>query len=321
METNGKSRCCNKRIYEENKVFADAFNFLIYDGEPVVKSSLLQELDTTEIAIPFETDNEDKPNDEVVQKYRDVLKSAVIMQDSRASYVLLGIENQTDVHYAMPVRNIIYDALQYGKQVTDIAARHKSQEHSQKHNRGEYLSGFYKEDRIRPVITLVIHFGANEWDGPLSLRDMMDLEDERLLEFVQDYRIFLIDPYNLTDKDLKKFSSTLGGVLGYIKYSKNKKEFSDFLASSPSMIMENDAARVIRDITNTPIFVPEGKGEIDVCKAVQDMIYEREEIAEIRTLVKQIRKGRLTIEEAAEDSNMTVEQFKEAMNKIAPEAV
>lgn len=100
-----------------------------------------------------------------------------------------------------------------------------------------------------------------------------------------------------------------------------KDELSEFLAANPNMIMENDAARVIRDITNTPIFVPEGKGEINLCKAVQDMIYEREELAEIRTLVKQIRKGRLTIEQATEDSNMTVEQFKEAMAKLPLEAV
>ena len=63
--------------------------------------------------------------------------------------------------------------------------------------------------------------------------------------------------------------------------------------------MEIDAARVIRDSTNIPIFVPEGKGKINLCKAVQDMIYEREELAEIRTLVKQIRKGRLTIGQPA----------------------
>ena len=96
---------------------------------------------------------------------------------------------------------------------------------------------------------------------------MMDLKDERLLEFVQDYRIFLIDPYKLDTEDLNVFSSSLGKVLAYIKYSKNKNELSDFLANNQNMIMENDAARVIRDITNTPIFVPEGKGEINVCKA------------------------------------------------------
>lgn len=30
-------------------------------------------------------------------------------------------------------------------------------------------------------------------------------------------------PYKLTKADLKKFSSSLGDVLGYIKYSKDKK--------------------------------------------------------------------------------------------------
>ena len=102
----------------------------------------------------------------------------------------------------------------------------------------------------------------------------MDLKDERLLEFVQDYRIFLIDPYKLTANDLEKFSSSLGDVLGYIKYSKDKKALSKFLNDSKAMIMDNDAARVIRDVTNTPIYVPDGKGEIDMCKAVKDMLDE-----------------------------------------------
>lgn len=196
------------------------------------------------------------------------------MQDTTASYILLGIEDQTDVHYAMPVRNIIYDALQYGKQVSEVAKKHKNQGDRKGHNKGEYLSGFYKEDRIRPVVTLVVHFGADEWDGPLSLCEMMDLKDERLLEFVQDYRIFLIDPYKLTANDLEKFSSSLGDVLGYIKYSKDKKALSKFLNDSKAMIMDNDAARVIRDTTNTPIYVPDGKGEIDMCKAVKEMLDE-----------------------------------------------
>ena len=99
-------------------------------------------------------------------------------------------------------------------------------------------------------------------------------KDERLLEFVQDYRIFLIDPYKLTASDLEKFSSSLGNVLGYIKYSKDKKALSKFLNDSKVMLMDNDAARVIRDVTNTPIYVPDGKGEIDMCKAVKDLLDE-----------------------------------------------
>ena len=86
-----------KEYMRENTVFADAFNYLIYDGEQVVDPERLHELDTTEIALPFGSDHEhnNDPHD-AVQKYRDVLKSSVIMQDDEAAYVLLGIEKIND---------------------------------------------------------------------------------------------------------------------------------------------------------------------------------------------------------------------------------
>ena len=37
------------------------------------------------------------------------------------------------------------------------------------------------------------------------------------------------------------------------------------------------------------------------------------EIGEFRMLVKQVKKGRLTIEEAAEDAAMSVEEFRKVM--------
>ena len=52
----GMADTVTKEYMRSNKVFADAFNYLIYDGEQVVKPALLQELDTTEIAIPFALD-------------------------------------------------------------------------------------------------------------------------------------------------------------------------------------------------------------------------------------------------------------------------
>lgn len=38
-------------------------------------------------------------------------------RDERAVYVILGVENQDKIHYAMAVKNMLYDALQYAKQV------------------------------------------------------------------------------------------------------------------------------------------------------------------------------------------------------------
>ena len=212
-----------------------------------------------------------------MQKYRDILKSAVIKQDEKMSYVLLGIENQTDVHYAMPVRNAIYDALQYGRQVADIAAEHRrnKKDFTGKSN-GEYLSGFLKEDCIKPVITLVIHFGAEEWDGPLSLHEMMSVSDIEILSFVENYRIHLIDPAKLTEEQLDHFSTSLKEVMGYIKYSKNKEQLLKFLQTDTHRSIEMNAARVIKTITNTPIEVSEEEEEIEMCKAIEDLIAESE---------------------------------------------
>jgi len=302
----GTADMVTKEYMRENAVFADAFNYLIYNGKKVIDPAKLKEIDPTEIALPFgdeEKAGEDKKGKvqetewssvkngsvrkktagragkktDAVQKYRDILKSAVIKQDEKMSYVLLGIENQTDVHYAMPVRNAIYDALQYGRQVADIAAEHRrnKKDFTGKSN-GEYLSGFLKEDCIKPVITLVIHFGAEEWDGPLSLHEMMSVSDIEILSFVENYRIHLIDPAKLTEEQLNKFSTSMREVIGYIKYSKNKDKLLEFLRTDAHRSIEMNAARVIKTITNTPIEVSEEEGEIEMCKAIEDLIAESE---------------------------------------------
>lgn len=113
----GKADIVTKAYMRKSNIFADAFNYLIYDGKKVVDPEKLTEVDSTEIAIPFGATEERKEAKETtemtedpVQKYRDILKTAVIMQEVETYYLLLGIENQTDIHYAMPVRNMIYDA-------------------------------------------------------------------------------------------------------------------------------------------------------------------------------------------------------------------
>ena len=100
-------------------------------------------MDSTEIAILLnEKDTKDKTNKEkeaseqkMVQKYRDLLKTATIMEDGEATYVLLGIENQTEVHYAMPVRNMLYDAMQYNQQVTEIGKKRRQETAEDQHRR------------------------------------------------------------------------------------------------------------------------------------------------------------------------------------------
>lgn len=315
----GAADTVTKAYMKENTVFADAFNYLLYRGRAVVDPAQLQELDTTEIALPFGAQDEDgKPQEDAVQKYRDVLKSAVIKEDGEAAYILLGIENQTDIHYAMPVRNAVYDALQYGRQVADIAKKHRREDASSKaHSRGEYLSGFYKDDRLTPVITLVLHFGANEWNGPLSLHEMMNVKNRELLRFVQDYQVHLIDPARLSEEELAKFSTSLREVMGYIKYSKDKKKLSEYLKENPRMLIEANAARVIKAVTNTPLDIPEDAEVVDMCKAVEDMMNESKTKGAVEVLVGLVKDGVLSIREAASRAHMTESAFEEEVKKLS----
>ena len=90
-----------------------------------------------------------------------------------AAYLIIGIENQSDMHYTMPVRNMQYDALQYENQLQEITAKHRI-----KKENDNFVSGLQKADKLLPVITLAAYFGSKPWDGAMSLHDL--LQDESI---------------------------------------------------------------------------------------------------------------------------------------------
>ena len=125
----------------------------------------LTERDSTKIALPYGADGAVVP----VQKFRDVQKLYAAMTDGKIEYVLYGAENQAEIHYAMAVKNNLYDALEYAGQVEEAAKSHRKEMKQKKEqgktsadedrktpSAGEFLSGFWKEDRLIPSITVTI---------------------------------------------------------------------------------------------------------------------------------------------------------------------
>ena len=260
-----------KQYVSEVEVFADVFNYLIYDGEQVIKPEQLTDMDTTQYVIPYHEDEKGKP--EAAQKYRDTLKTLAVKTDDRYTYLVLGIENQSHVHYAMPVRNMLYDAMQLEKQVRDLASQHRKE--GKNGTSEEYLSGMRKEDRLSPVITLVINFGGKKWDAPLSLREMYGEQPEKVLPFIQDYRVFMIDPMEMSDNDLQKLNSSLREVLAYIKYQRDKARMEKLLnEDSKFSCLETNAALVINAMTNAGIAIDPNKEAVNMCEAIRQMVDE-----------------------------------------------
>ena len=168
---------------------------------------------------------------------------------------------------------MLYDAMQLEKQVRDLASQHRKK--GKNGTSEEYLSGMKKEDRLSPVITLVINFGGKKWDAPLSLREMYGEQPEKVLPFIQDYRVFMIDPMEMSDNDLQKLNSSLREVLAYIKYQRDKARMEKLLnEDSKFSCLETNAALVINAMTNAGIAIDPNKEVVNMCEAIRQMVDE-----------------------------------------------
>lgn len=307
-----------KDYVKDAGIFADIFNYYIYGGRQIIQPEQLTERDSTKIALPYGADGAVVP----VQKFRDVQKLYATMTDGKMEYVLYGAENQSEIHYAMPVKNNLYEALEYAGQVEEAAKSHRKTMKKKKGKRsadedrktpssGEFLSGFWKEDRLIPSVTVTIFFGPEKWDGPLSLFDMMDISDPAVLACMDNYHVRLIAPAQMTDDEIMKFQSSLREVLLFIKYSRDRENLSRILQVNEKRFreVERRAADVIETITNSGIKYDEEEETIDVCQAIQEMRQESEQ-KKAREVAENLYNMGLDIEKIAQAVGYAVETIK-----------
>ena len=283
-----------KEFLKDNRIFADLFNQYIYDGRQILIPGQLEERDPTEISLPYGDDKAAVP----VQKFRDVKKLYTAKTDGKADYVLYGVESQAKVHYAMPVRNSLYDALAYAGQAEEAAksyrkARKKAREGKKtedsrekekaaaaeekgKLTGEEFLSGFRKEDRLIPVVTLTLWWGDGEWDGPLSLFEMLGKTDPAVLPYLNDYRMNLAAPGMMADEKIMQYQTGLREVMLFIKYSKDREKLLKAIEADRERFerLEQRAADVIEAVTGSGLNYEKGEENVDMCKAIQEIRQE-----------------------------------------------
>ena len=153
----------------------------------------------------------------------------------------------------------------------ELAAKHRQNRDAE--NADEYLSGLTKDDRLIPVITLVINFGDKKWDGPLTFHEMLTEQPEEVLALLPDYKGFLIDPMAMESEDFDKLHSSLREVLHCIKVQKDKQEMRELLQTDDRFArLDRDAAMVIRAMTNTKFKIDDHSEVVNMCEAIQGLI-------------------------------------------------
>lgn len=151
-----------QQYLSDNARFADLING--YLGVNLITPSDLAEKDSH---IVSKAGNE--INQMVIGKFRDIIRKTAIGMD----FVIIGIENQLEINYAMPIRAMIYDALNYEQQLKQIIKDNKRQSGL---SSAEFLGGFRKIDKLVPVFTIVVYYGQKPWDGATDLHGVVNLE-------------------------------------------------------------------------------------------------------------------------------------------------
>ena len=297
----GKKDTVTKEYMSKPEYFADAFNYYLFNGKQIICVDDLQEKDPSELGMILKNEKE-----EIVQKTRDILKECIIMEDQKYTYLLLGIENQSHIHYAMPVKNMIYDALNYEHQVSEKRKYHRDMNDL----RGdEFLSGFSKTDKLKPVITLVVYFGTKKWDGPRCLKDMFDATNKAVLQYVSDYKLNLLIPNEI--KDFSKFSTDFGKAMKYISVGADKSAYKKVSNEELYNEVNDETAKLLNKCIGLKIPKKEGGVEMKMCEALADIKLE----GKLEMLFQLVSEGLLNIKDASSKALVTEDEFRELMKK------
>lgn len=188
------------------------------------------------------------------------------------NFAVVGIENQEEVHYLMPLRTMVYDAGEYENQAATIRKKVKKLKGI---GRAEFLSGFRKENRLKPCITIVLYYGK-EWDGAMNLHSILDFTDipEQLRAMVGNYHINLLDIRKL--KDTSVFKTDIRQVFDFIRFSENKQKLWELVESDNSYKqMDEDAYDVAISFTKSEKLIDKQQfmagGKVDMCRALVEI--------------------------------------------------
>ena len=216
-------------FWRDNNYFAEVFNKTVFLDDPINPSDL-EPYDSVEDALLRMRDGAHI----TLKQTRDVVKA---LKGDEATLVILGAENMTWIDYTMPFRVMALDFINIARQVSEIQKKNseKWKSTAKDYTEDEYLSRFYKKDRFKPVITLVIYYGDALWDGPGSLSDMM--EDSPVKKYAVEYPMHLLDVRHLSKLQLDDFSPLLKAFFGYLVYEKSDK-LADFVEENKSVFSD-----------------------------------------------------------------------------------
>ena len=225
-------------IYEvlsDNEIFADLFNGALFGGNQIIRPNMLAQENEKKILRA----GKEGGRRIILRRIRDVQKLSLLGEGCLA--VILAAEGQRTVHYAMPVRCMLYDGIDYTGQVERITKKRKEDLH----------------DML---------------DIPPEL--------EPWTECIQDYRINLVCSQTVNSFHFKTGLREVFELLPLLKDKEGMKKFLA-VKKEEFMHLDAKKGWLVSRFLSVPALKElkeNEKGEADMCTAIEEMMEEREEL-------------------------------------------
>lgn len=219
-----------------------------------------------------------------------------------ADLLILGLEPEASVSYALPVKLMKYESIQYEKNYREIRKAHRRKKDLPSR---EYVSGFGRNDMLTPMITLVLYHGKDAFDAPKSLHEILNFGNlpleirESVKACCNNFHINLLDVNHIEDAD--KFTTDLREVFGFLKRQGDKRELERYVNENEAFRhLSEDAYNVIACLGNAAeLFVKKEEYQneegYDMCLALQQMRDESYAEGEMKGRTEGTTEGRAII--------------------------
>lgn len=264
----GKKNIVFNEYISQNERFADLFNGVVFKGRQVVNPGLLEEIDSKAWRAKGEK-----------QSYHEYVRDNVKIWSYQNRRFVLALEPEESLHFALPVKYMNYESIQYDREYKSLIRRHRIKKDLKS---TEFISGFAETDVLMPVITIGIYLGKKKWSAAASLHEMVKMHEipkeirDDIRPFFNQFHVNLVDIHQLKTSEI--FTTDLREVFGFLMRQTDKKALRQYVKNNKNFrCLREDAYEVIAvysrsdelEIRKQEFCCEEG---FNMCTAIKEMI-------------------------------------------------
>ena len=260
--------------------YADLINGCIFKGKKMVKSeyltyvprkkSVIQErrnIPYLDVLMKFAEDKTIVENTifiesvalrtESIEDYlshTDRERDFIFLHNHPENRFYIACEGQADSDYAIPLREFMYDAMEYTDQL-------KSKRHKVKIDESTKY--------ILPVFHMVLYHGWNQWKSKHRLQEMMYISEEveEFIDQVTDYQSYIID---IHEQEPELFTTEWADIFRLMRHSRKKEELKKYVDEHMDELkmLSKDTRMLLAVLLDQYEIMKDGKVEVkDMCEA------------------------------------------------------